>query len=112
MSENNAIRTDLIEMLEELEERLSKITEDVKHADKPLDQDFAEQATETENDQVLDALGNTTRIEIEEVKRAISRIDNGTYGICLNCGNTIKKERMHALPFSSQCIHCAAKAEK
>lgn len=112
MKDYKEVRGTLIDMLEDLEDRLSKITEEVKHTDKPLDQDFSEQAVETENDQVLDALGNTTRDEIEKVKQAISRIDSGTYGICLICGQPIKKERLNALPYSIQCIHCASKAEK
>ena len=112
MKDYEEVRGNLIAMLEDLEERLGNITEDVKHTDKPLDQNFSEQAVETENDQVLDALGNTTRDEIEKVKQAISRIDGGSYGICLICGKLIKKERLSVLPYSSQCIHCASKAEK
>ncbi len=111
MSEYDDVRSDLIDMLEELDERLSKITDDVRHTEKPLDKDFSEQAVETENDQVLDALGNATRNEIEKVKQAISRIDSGTYGICLICGRPIKKERLKAMPYSSKCIHCAQEAE-
>lgn len=107
LTEHEDIRDSLIEMLEDLDDRLKRITDDVKHSDRPLDKDFSEQAVETENDQVLDALGNATRDEIEQVKQAISRIDSGTYGICLTCGQPIKKERLHARPYSVKCIHCA-----
>jgi len=111
LSNYDDVRHNLIDMLEDLEDRLSKISEDVRHTDKPLDKDFSEQAVEAENDQVLDALGNSTRDEIEQVKQAISRIDSGTYGICLKCGQPIKKARLNALPYSNQCIHCASKEE-
>lgn len=104
MTHYDDVRSNLIEMLEDLDERLKKITDDVDH---PLDQDFSEQTVETENDRVLDALGNATRDEIDKVKRAISRIDSGTYGICLTCGRPIKKERLQAMPCSLKCIHCA-----
>jgi len=110
LSNYDDVRNNLIDMLEDLEDRLSKISLDVRHTNKPLDKDFSEQAVETENDQVVDALGNSTRDEIEQVKQAISRIDSGTYGICLKCGQPIKKERLNALPYSNQCIHCANKA--
>ncbi|WP_349431882.1 TraR/DksA C4-type zinc finger protein [Methylomarinum sp. Ch1-1] len=112
MAEYNDVRSNLIEMLEDLDERLKKITDDVKHTDKPLDQDFSEQAVETENDQVLDALGNAAREEIAQVKQAISRIDSGTYGICLICGSPIKKARLKAMPYSSRCMHCAQEGDK
>jgi RNA polymerase-binding protein DksA len=111
MKEYQEVRGHLLDMLEELDERLSKITDDVRHVDKPLEQDFSEQATENENDEVLDALGNAARDEVEKIKQAISRIDAGTYGICLNCGEPIRKERLTALPYANSCIHCAEKHE-
>lgn len=112
MKEYADVRSHLLSMLEELDERLEKITADVKHSDKPLDQDFSEQAVETENDEVLDALGNAARDEVEKIKQAISKIDSGTYGICLTCGEPIKKERLTALPYANLCIHCAARHEQ
>lgn len=111
MKEYKEVRDNLISMLEELDDRLSKITDDVKHIEKPLAQDFSEQAVETENDEVLDALGNSARDEVEKIKQAISRIDAGTYGICLNCGEPIRKERLAALPYARLCIHCAERSE-
>jgi len=107
MTDYKKVRLHLLEMLEELDERLGKITDDVKHIDKPLDQDFSEQAVEAENDEVLDAIGNATREEVEKIKSAISRIDDGTYGICLSCGEPIKKARLVILPYTDYCINCA-----
>jgi DnaK suppressor protein len=101
------IRSNLLEMLEDLNGRLSKITEDVKHVDEPVSQDFAEQATEMENKEVLDSLGNITRDEMNKVKEAISRIDSGHYGLCVVCGEPIGKKRLEILPFSDKCIKCA-----
>ena len=112
MKENEEIRENLIEMLEDLEVRLQKITDDVKHADEPISKDFAEQATETENDEVLDKLGNTARSVMEMVKRAIARIDKGEYGHCVVCGEPIRKERLKALPYSDKCIKCAEEADE
>jgi DnaK suppressor protein len=107
MKDYKDIRHQLIDMLEELDERLGKITDDVKHTDTPLEQDFSEQAVENENNEVLDALGNAARTEVEKIKQAISRIDAGTYGICVNCGEPIKIERLSALPYANYCIRCA-----
>jgi RNA polymerase-binding protein DksA len=107
MKEYQEVRNHLLNMLEELDDRLGKITDDVRHVDKPLEQDFSEQAVEAENDEVLDALGNAARVEVEKIKQAISRIDDGSYGICLTCGEPIKKERLAALPYANRCLHCA-----
>jgi DnaK suppressor protein len=108
MKEYEEIRRNLIEMLEDLDERLAKITNHVKHADEPLEKDFAEQVTQQEDDEVQDYLGNVTRAEIEKVKQAIARIDSGEYGICVVCGEPINKERLKALPYSTMCIKCAS----
>jgi DnaK suppressor protein len=107
MAGYDEIRGNLLEMLEELDDRLAKITDDVKHTDEPLAKDFAEQATQTENDEVLDYLGNATRTEIEKIKLAIARIDSGDYGICEVCGEPISNERLKVLPYACMCIKCA-----
>lgn len=111
MNEYQQVRSHLISMLEELDERLGKITDDVRHADKPLDPDFSEQAVEAENDEVLDALGNATREELEKIRLAISRIDEGSYGVCQTCSEPIKQERLAAVPYANQCVRCAALSE-
>lgn len=105
MKEYEEVRHSLIDMLEDLDDRLAKITHDVKE---PLDKDFEEQATQAENDEVLDSLGNAARTEIEMVKQAIDRIDKGQYGLCQVCGQPISKERLKAVPYSSLCIKCAS----
>jgi RNA polymerase-binding protein DksA len=106
MKDYEEVRHNLIDMLEDLDDRLAKITHDVKE---PLDKDFEEQATQAENDEVLDNLGNAARTEIELVKQALARIDNGRYGLCEVCGEPIGKERLKAIPYSSRCIKCASK---
>ena len=110
MKEYEAVRSHLIEMLEELDDRLAKITADVKHEEVPLEKDFEEWITQSENNEVVDYLGNAARIERDRVKEAISRIDRGEYGICELCGEPIKKERLEAVPYSSMCVKCASQA--
>ncbi|MFA5984011.1 MAG: TraR/DksA family transcriptional regulator [Methylococcaceae bacterium] len=108
MEEYEQVRRNLIVMLEELDERLSKIGDDVKHVDEYLEQDSEERATQMENDEVLDQLGNATRTEIEEVKQAIARIDKGDYGLCMVCGEPISAGRLQAIPYVGMCIKCAS----
>jgi RNA polymerase-binding transcription factor len=112
MKEFEEIRNHLISMLEELNLRLARITNDVRHSDVPLEKDFSEQATQNENNEVMDYLGNSARTEIEMIKQAINKIDNGGYGICQACGEPIGIERLKALPYSDMCIKCASKAEQ
>lgn len=106
------VRQNLISMLEELDERLTKITNDVRHSDGEIEKDSEEQATQNENNEVQDFLGNSARVEIAAIKQAISRIDAGNYDTCQTCGETIHSERLKAVPFSVLCIKCASLAEK
>ena len=112
MKDYEEARTHLIAMLEELNLRLDRITKNVRHSDVPLEKDFAEQASQNENNEVMDYLGNSARTEIEMINQALARIDNGQYGICQVCGEPISKERLEAVPYSNMCINCASKAER
>jgi RNA polymerase-binding protein DksA len=112
MKEYEEVRQTLCAMLEELNLRLDRITNNVRHSDVPLEKDFAEMATQNENNEVMDYLGNSAKTEIGMIKQAIARIDNGQYGMCQVCDEPIGKERLEALPYSSMCIRCASKAER
>ena len=87
--------------------RLADIQRDAQRADKPLDRDFAEQAVERENDEVLDALETATRTEIDQIDDALQRIEQGSYGTCSLCGEPIPEGRLKILPFSDRCVSCA-----
>jgi DnaK suppressor protein len=46
------------------------------------------------------------------VRDALRKFDEGTYGLCENCGRPIAEKRLRALPFAIHCIDCQAKLEK
>lgn len=108
MNNYEEVRQVLSTMLEELNDKLSRISDDVKHVDEPLEKDFAEQATQHENDEVLDYLGNAARKEMEAIRQSLARIDSGNYGQCEVCGKPINAERLKILPFSTKCVTCAS----
>lgn len=43
------------------------------------------------------------------IDQALSRVDNGTYGTCAECGEDIPLERLKALPFALLCVDCQEK---
>jgi len=49
---------------------------------------------------------------ILKMKEAIQRIDNGTFGICDDCGEEISENRLIARPVTTQCIDCKTREEK
>ena len=50
--------------------------------------------------------------EIEAVNAALKRLDEGSYGECVDCGAHIAEARLHAAPEAARCIHCQEKLEK
>jgi DnaK suppressor protein len=109
MTDEDQTQKELSEMLDELTSRLSKIEEDIHHKDSPVSADFSEQATETENDEVLAALENETNAAITNIRNALRRMEEGTYGSCAVCGVEIMEERMMALPYTDKCFECSSK---
>lgn len=49
---------------------------------------------------------------IAKMQEAIRRIDDGTFGICDDCGGPISEKRLMARPVTTQCIECKTKQEK
>jgi RNA polymerase-binding transcription factor DksA len=45
---------------------------------------------------------------VSEVREALRRLDEGTYGLCQECGGPIAKARLEAIPFTRFCVKCAA----
>ena len=89
---------------DQLLERLANVKKDVTSEHSA---DWSEQAQERQNDEVLDALGNESRRELQQVSVALERIAAGEYQTCNRCGNTIRLERLQAIPYTSLCIDCA-----
>lgn len=110
MSNFEEVKVVLYEMLEDLDDKLARITDDVRHIDEPVEKDFSEQATQNENNEVEDYLGNSAKTEIALIKQALSRIDKGEYGTCQVCGEPINIERLKIIPYSNMCVKCASVA--
>jgi DnaK suppressor protein len=54
---------------------------------------------------------NETQL-LQMVDGALQRMDDGTYGQCLNCGKEIGLKRLEAVPWTHLCIDCQSKAEE
>jgi RNA polymerase-binding protein DksA len=64
---------------------------------------------ERERDLALSASANQA---VEEIDRALRRMDAGSYGICERCGKKIAVARLEALPFAALCIECKSREER
>ena len=97
-------RQALTSKLQDLEGRLQSVTRDIT---KTLSSDFAEQATERENDDVLEEIARETQVSIQHLKAALQRLEDGSYGICGSCGEDISPQRLEVIPETTLCVNCA-----
>jgi RNA polymerase-binding transcription factor DksA len=70
--------------------------------------DWAEQAIERENDEVIDVIGTEAQATINDIDAALSRIAQGSYGICSDCGENIDADRLGIIPEAIRCINCTS----
>jgi DnaK suppressor protein len=52
------------------------------------------------------ALSAQALAAVDEIDRALGKIQLGTYGVCEKCGENIPKERLKALPYAALCVKC------
>jgi len=104
MSAYEELRAELVQRKQAMQSRLASIKRDVTREHSGAS---AEQAQERENDEVVDAIGNETRLSLLAIQVALDKIEEGTYGECEHCGEDIGVARLRALPEATRCVNCA-----
>ncbi len=107
--DQNDFKKKLTALKQEVTHRIDSIDRDIRH--EGMTADWSEQASERENDEVLESLGNSSEQELSMIKFALHRIENGTYFQCDECGEDIPTARLELLPFTAHCVNCAEKIE-
>jgi DnaK suppressor protein len=75
--------------------------------DETHDQHLGDVATAMHDRELDYTLTDNENELLAAIDAALRRIDDGTYGICTNCGKPIAEDRLEALPWTSLCIDCA-----
>jgi DnaK suppressor protein len=75
-------------------------------------QDIGDEAANIYNKQILLSLNENERMRLKEVDESLDRIENGTYGICEECGGPISLKRLEVRPVAKYCVPCLTKLEK
>jgi RNA polymerase-binding transcription factor len=77
-----------------------------------LDEDFADAGTATFDRERDLSIRNNIRDLIDQITRAMGRIDDGSYGTCERCGKPIDAARLKALPHALLCMDCKRREER
>jgi DnaK suppressor protein len=97
LSRRNALRKVLAVELEDLRGNLTG--------------DAADAAFDTGSDEITSQLAELEARELAQVERALTRLKQGSYGICEICEKKIPVARLNALPYSTCCIECQREME-
>ena len=109
MTDLNSVKAGLEAKLAELKSRAARIEADLAE---PHSADFAEQATEREDDDALEGQDALLGREIVAVRAALARVEDGSYGECTRCGEDVGEKRLDAYPEAALCINCAREVEQ
>ena len=93
------------------DEHPGSLDDEVEENAAPSDNHLAETATATLGREIDYTLGDNAQQVLAEIDAALQRIEDGTYGTCVNCGGEIPRERLEANPWASLCIDCKRRVE-
>ena len=73
-------------------------------------QDIADKAVSSYTREFLYSLSDNDRNTLLQIDQAIGRVEDGTYGNCLNCGTLMSEKRLNAVPWAPHCVDCQFRA--
>lgn len=104
------IKNTLLERKKALEIELEKLYRE-KVSDDQV-QDTGDQAWSSSLEEIKISLHNTELEEYNRILQALSMIDNGGYGKCVECGQKIAEKRLLLYPNATRCLVCQEAAEQ
>ena len=106
----DALRQTLVDRKAELEVELGRLTAPpTTGAAVSFGKRVGDGTTEAVERLSTTATARSIAHSIEDIDRALVKIDDGSYGKCDVCGNDIGVARLDALPAASRCVECAAR---
>ena len=96
----------LEELLSHADDTVSGMTQPKENFPDPTDR----ASLESERNFMLRIRDRENKL-IKKVRKALNRIEKGTFGICEECGENISIKRLKARPVTTQCIDCKTKEE-
>ena len=105
----NKIRTTLETRRNGIRQQIASLTEAhptpvgaIEASDGP--QDFEEVAVDFLETQQEQSVQVNEQGLLTEIEQALERLDNGTYGKCVVCGDLIPEKRLEAIPWAARCV--------
>ncbi len=97
--------------LEAEQEQLANQVEDLDHVENDalsFDENLSDRGTVAAEQGENKALAARLREQLDDVALALARLEDGSYGTCVQCGTEIADARLEAMPAARFCIDCAS----
>ena len=101
LDKKNSLSNDLAKTRNAEEETIEEAT-----------QDIADKAVSSYTREFLYSLSDTDRNTLVRIDDALARVNEGTYGTCVNCAQPMAEKRLTAVPWAPHCVDCQELAEK
>ncbi len=98
------------ELLNEIQHKIKEVRAEASTASRPTDAD--ETTTVEPEDDLTFALLQMKSHMLNRINVAVRRLDEGSYGYCIDCEESIAPSRLHALPFAVRCRCCEDRRER
>ena len=105
------VRKELQEEQAKLQAQLERL-ESVEYESIGYGNHIADDGTDAFEQAVGVALQRKVETTLEEVGRALAKLDDGTYGLCEACGARVDRARLEALPYAKYCLNCQSRTER
>jgi len=103
----------LYDLKKEIIDTLLANNEDFRAIVEGLDpKDFADIASDDMDRKMLETIGSKDMKRMRLIDSAITRIEQGKYGLCMKCGKKIPRARLEAIPYALMCIECQEADER
>jgi DnaK suppressor protein len=97
------------------EELLHDLMKNREVSDETVDesaQDMADRATSAYTKEFAYSLSENDRKTLLLIDEALGRLEDGTYGTCVHCGNPVQEKRLEAVPWARHCLDCQELQDK
>jgi DnaK suppressor protein len=101
-----AERSTYLKQADELKAQADSLALEHEPGDVQFDEEGGEGGTSNVDRELDLLLSAQARASITEIDVALAKIENGTYGLCEQCGAVIPEARLEALPHASLCVSC------
>jgi RNA polymerase-binding protein DksA len=107
------MKQSLSELKSEIITNLMASNEDFKEIVEGMDpKDVADIASDDMDRKMIETLGSQELKRLKLIDSALTRIEQGKYGLCMKCSKRIPQDRLEAIPYALMCIECKSAEER